>query len=122
MHPKRYLLCGVGGRGFGMFGRPLRNDFPEAAQLAGLFDHNPTRLRNCAQMLGAPDLPQFTDFDRALRALDPDGVIVATRDCTHAAFICGALSNCILSEGISSYSSRSLQTYPDLLPFQKYVT
>jgi len=92
MNPKRYLLCGVGGRGYGMFGQPLLNDFPETARLVGLFDHNAARLRGCAELLGCPDLPQYTDFDRALAESDPDAVIVATRDCTHAEFICGALA------------------------------
>jgi len=92
MQPKRYLLCGTGGRGLGMFGRPLLDDFPETARLVGLFDHSPARLKGCAELLDRPDLPQFTEFDRALADLDPDAVIVSTRDCTHAEYICGALA------------------------------
>ena len=91
MQAKRYLLCGTGGRGYGMFARPLLEGFRDTAVLAGLFDHNPARLRACAELLGAPDLPRYTDFDRALAEVDPDAVIVATRDCTHAEYLCGAL-------------------------------
>ena len=34
----------------------------------------------------------------------------------------GALSNSILSDGISIYFSKFSSMYPDLFPFQKYVT
>lgn len=92
MRPKRYLLCGTGGRALGMFGRPLLEDFPETATLAGLLDANPARLRAFAGLLGRPDLPQYDDFARAMAELNPDGVIVCTRDASHADYICRGLA------------------------------
>ncbi len=75
-----------------MFGRPLLEDFAETATLVALFDHNAARLRGCAELLDRPDLPQYTDFDRAMAEARPDAVVIATRDCTHAEYICRALA------------------------------
>ncbi|MFH1022823.1 MAG: Gfo/Idh/MocA family oxidoreductase [Planctomycetota bacterium] len=99
---KRYVLVGTGGRGLSMFGTPLLRDFPETAALVGLFDNNASRLRAANNYLKT-DLPVFTDFDRMLRELDPDGVVVATSDDTHADYIVRALR-----AGKRAYSEKPL--------------
>lgn len=101
---KRYVLVGTGGRGVSMFGRPLLTDFPDTAELVGLFDSNPLRLAAANELLGT-QLPVFTDITEMLRHLDPDGVIVATRDCTHAEFVIQSLE-----AGKRVYSEKPLCT------------
>ncbi len=91
MAAKRYVLVGTGGRGLGMFAGPLAKDFPETAELAGLCDINPIRVRNVAAELPV-EVPTFTDFEKMMGDLDPDAVVVATRDCTHAEYIIAALA------------------------------
>lgn len=90
MAPKRYALVGTGGRGLGMFARPLSEDFPETAELAALCDTNPIRLANVAAELPRP-VPTFTDFEEMMRQADPDAVVVATRDSAHAGYVVAAL-------------------------------
>ena len=104
---KRYVVAGTGGRGIAMYARPLLKDFPETAQLVGLFDHNATRLRAANEMLKTSQ-PTFTDFDEMLRKLDPDGVVVTTRDSTHAEFVVKTLE-----AGKRAYSEKPLCTTAD---------
>ncbi len=84
--PRRYCLVGCGNRGLAMFGKPLMNDFPGVSELAGIMDAEPQRLEEAKRILGA-DLPTFTDFDRMLESLRPDGICVATVDSAHADFV-----------------------------------
>jgi len=90
MAAKRYALVGTGGRGLGMFAGPLSRDFPETAELVALCDANPLRAAAAARELDA-EVPTFTDFDEMMAKVDPDAVIVATRDCTHAEYVVAAL-------------------------------
>lgn len=83
---KRYVLAGTGGRGLGMFARPLLEKHTQYCELAGLFDHNPDRIKAANDLLGTK-LPGYTDFDEMLRVARPDAVIIATRDSTHAQYI-----------------------------------
>lgn len=90
MGAKRYALVGTGHRGSGMFARPLSRDFPATAELAAVVDANPLRMAAVVADLGL-NVPTFTDFDAMMSAVDPDAVVVATRDATHAEYIIGAL-------------------------------
>ncbi|MBN1809771.1 MAG: Gfo/Idh/MocA family oxidoreductase [Planctomycetes bacterium] len=89
----RWALAGTGSRGIGMFARPLATEdvFKGHAEIVALFDVSPTRMDVCRRSINMPDLPVFTDYDRMLGEADPDGVIVCTRDCTHAEYIVKAL-------------------------------
>ena len=69
-----------------MYAKPLLKNFPEYSELVGLFDHNLPRLEAATELLGAK-LPLYTDFQTMLRQARPDGVIVTTRDSTHAEYI-----------------------------------
>ncbi len=86
----RYVLVGTGARGLGMFAGPLTKDFPETAELVGMHDSNPIRLRAAATELPV-EVPIFSDSKEMLRQATPDAVIVATRDCTHAGYLIAAL-------------------------------
>jgi predicted dehydrogenase len=90
MAPKRYVLVGTGHRGLGMFAKPLATDFPTTASLVGMFDINPLRLAAAAAEL-PHRVDTFASFGEMLRKTDPDGVVVASRDCTHARYIVAAL-------------------------------
>jgi len=74
-----------------MFARSLSADFPEHAELVALCDVNPLRMAAVAAELPAP-VPTFTDFGEMLQQADPDGVVVATKDCTHAEYVIAALN------------------------------
>ena len=101
---KRYVLAGTGGRGTSMFGETLIHDFSDSAELVGLFDSNPARIAGSQTVMGT-DLPAFTDYDALLQQLDPDCVIVCTRDNTHADYIIRALN-----AGKRVYSEKPLCT------------
>lgn len=86
----RYALVGTGGRGFGMFARPLVRDFDDVAELAALCDRNPKRMALFNQRLGTC-IPAFAAFGEMLDVVQPDAVIVCTIDGTHHAYILQAL-------------------------------
>lgn len=88
---KRYVVAGTGGRGIYMFARPLLKEFTKHCELVGLQDHNELRLRAANELLGTK-LPVYTDFQEMLKQAQPDVVIVASRDCTHADLIIQTLA------------------------------
>jgi len=90
MERKRYAVVGMGSRGLGMFARPLATDLGETAELVAVLDSNPLRMAGAVSRLPRP-VPMYIDFDRMLRETNPDGVIVASRDSTHAAYVVRAL-------------------------------
>lgn len=85
----RWALAGSGSRGTYMYAKPLATEpkYKGKAELVGLFDVSPTRMDYCRQTIGRPDIPAYTDFDRMMEELNPDGVIICTTDSTHAEFI-----------------------------------
>ena len=87
---KRYALVGAGSRGFGMFARPIVEDFADVAELVAVCDANAHRLDLLAQRLGI-DVATYADFDEMLSTDAPDIVIVCTVDATHDLFIVRAL-------------------------------
>jgi predicted dehydrogenase len=86
MSKKRMAVVGVGGRGLGMFAKPLMTDFTETVDLVAIMDNNPIRLQYAASKLPRP-VACYTDFDKMLAETNPDGVVVATRDCKHAEYV-----------------------------------
>ena len=87
---RRYVVAGTGGRGINMFAKPLLETASRYSELVGFFDHNPLRMKAANDLLGS-SLPCYTDFRKMLRELKPDGVIVATRDSTHAQYLIAAM-------------------------------
>jgi len=88
---KRYALVGTGDRGLDMFARPILTIYSDVAELVGLHDVNPLRVRAARDLLGRPDLPAFDSFGSMLEHAHPDVVIVASKDSTHRAFIVEAM-------------------------------
>ena len=104
MAPKRFAVIGTGGRGTGMFVNPLARDFPATAELVAVCDANPIRAAYCVSKL-AKSVPAYTDFRKMMREVDPDGIAIATRDCTHAEYIIAGLK-----AGKRVYSEKPLCT------------
>ncbi len=104
MKRKRYVLVGAGSRGTTMFAQPLARDFARTARLEAVCDVNSVRAAYCVSRLPAP-VPVFTDYGAMMREVDPDAVVVASRDCTHAQYVTAALK-----AGKRVYSEKPLCT------------
>ncbi|MDD4891321.1 MAG: Gfo/Idh/MocA family oxidoreductase [Phycisphaerae bacterium] len=92
--PKRYAIVGTGGRA-DMFFRATSGAFAES-QLAALCDINQTRMDHYNGKLtaaGKKAVPTYkaADFDRMVREVKPDAVIVCCRDCDHDTYIVRAM-------------------------------
>ncbi len=81
-----YVLAGVGHRGLSFFAEPLRKDFSEYGELVGLFDISLARMDGVNRMWGT-NLPAYTDFQAMLRELNPEVVMIATNDTSHADYV-----------------------------------
>ena len=86
----RVALAGTGHRGTGTWGKQLIVNCGQWVELVGLCDSNSMRLERARATIDA-DVPAFVDASEMLAATQPDTVIVATRDDTHADIIVAAL-------------------------------
>ncbi|MDD3954724.1 MAG: Gfo/Idh/MocA family oxidoreductase [Lentisphaeria bacterium] len=102
---KRFCIVGTGGRGTASYAEPILKEFPGRIEIVGLYDINPLRCEACKQILKRPDIPVFTDFKAMLDTVQPDGVIVTTKDCTHAEYVLECLKR-----NIAVYSEKPLCT------------
>jgi predicted dehydrogenase len=73
-----------------MFAKDLVSEYADVAELTGLCDVNPGRLRYAQEYLGR-SIPAYTDFSRMLSEVPSDTIIVTTPDATHAEYIVEAL-------------------------------
>lgn len=87
---KKYVFAGAGGRATTMFAVPLLNEFPDVAEVVGVYDLCTKRSEALVRRTGR-SIPIYTDFDEMLRVTKPDAVIVATMDCFHHEYIVRAL-------------------------------
>jgi predicted dehydrogenase len=87
---RRLALVGTGIRGVTLYGRTLARDYADAVEHVGLCDINPGRVDYARQYIGV-ECPTFTDFDRMLREVKPEIVVVTTKDSTHHEFIVAGL-------------------------------
>jgi predicted dehydrogenase len=86
---KTYVLAGASKRSLEMFAAPIQGQFADTARLVGVFDVNPGRAAYLSRECG--DIPAFDDFDRMIREVRPDCVIVVTMDRYHQEYIVRAL-------------------------------
>lgn len=87
---KKYVIAGAGMRGYYMFGkRILAEEYKDYATIEGIYDINPVRAREFAKDCG--EIPVYDDFDKMLKDVKPDYVIVTTVDCYHHEYIIKAL-------------------------------
>ena len=92
---KRYAIVGVGGRSR-MYSDALTGTHRRYAELVGLCDSNRGRLDLLNRELaarGCEAVPAYADrqFDRMVRQMRPDTVIVTTKDCWHDKYIVRAM-------------------------------
>ncbi|MBL7813938.1 MAG: Gfo/Idh/MocA family oxidoreductase [Saprospiraceae bacterium] len=87
---KRLAMVGTGHRGTGFWGKPVKDNFGDMIEFVGLCDLNPGRVETAKQFMGL-SCPTFTNFDKMLKEVKPDTVIVTTVDNTHDIFIVKAL-------------------------------
>ncbi len=86
----RFGIIGTGSRGIGSYGRGLREEFADQADITALSDADPVRLRLGAEALEVERAS--TDPAVVLANPDVDAVIVTTPDSTHADLACAALA------------------------------
>ena len=82
----RLAMVGTGSRGAGMWGRDVLKAYGDIVEFVGLCDLNPGRVATVKQGLGL-GCPTFTDFEKMMREVKPDTLIVTTVDATHHEFI-----------------------------------
>jgi predicted dehydrogenase len=82
----RMAMVGTGHRGSGMWGKDVVETYSQYAEFVGLCDINPGRVEAAKKMMGA-NCPTYTDFEKMMKELKPDVLIVTTVDGTHDQFI-----------------------------------
>ncbi len=87
---KKYVQVGCGIRGSAYNSTLLNGSFSDCAELCGLYDSNPKRAQVVNEMRNS-NVKVFTDFDQMLEEVQPDTVIVTSKDCTHDEYIIKAL-------------------------------
>ncbi len=96
MKRKKFVQVGTGGR-CAMYLEAMCGDFKDAAELVGLCDSNSIRMnywnKHLQKKFGIAPLPQFKsdEFDKMIKKLKPDTVIVTSMDRTHHHYICRAM-------------------------------
>jgi predicted dehydrogenase len=86
----KLAMIGTGHRGTGFWGRDLLKNFNDAVEFVGLCDINPGRLAFAKSTLAA-NCNTYTDYDKMLREIKADFVIVTTVDGLHDEHIVKAL-------------------------------
>ncbi len=86
---KKYVMAGASIRAYNMFAGPLARDFTDQVSIEGIFDINPTRSEILSKDNG--DIPVYDDFDKMLKTVKPDAVIITTVDCFHHEYIIKSL-------------------------------
>lgn len=87
---KRVALVGTGIRGISYWGKKLLENYGDVVEFVGLCDINPGRLAFAKEYIGT-DCPTFTNFDKMMKKIDMDLLMVITVDSTHDEFIIKAL-------------------------------
>ncbi|AFC28104.1 oxidoreductase domain-containing protein [Paenibacillus mucilaginosus 3016] len=93
---KTYVLVGSGGRAE-FYWSAIATQFKETSELLAFCDTNETRMnyanKRLTEVYGAAAVPAYKaeDFDRMIREVKPDTVIVTTVDRTHHTYIIRAL-------------------------------
>lgn len=87
---KKYALAGTGSRASYMFAKPLLTTYADKAEIVGAFDTNSARMAAFMSHVGYTG-PIFSSFQEMLEQSNPDCLIVASMDCTHADYVVKAL-------------------------------
>lgn len=93
---KKYVVVGTGGRSV-MYIDALAGEHRKTASLAALCDLSQVRMdyynQRIAKRFDHPPVPTYkaADFDRMIREIKPDGVVVTTIDSEHHTYIIRAM-------------------------------
>jgi predicted dehydrogenase len=82
----RVALVGTGSRGCDMWGRDIIKSYAQQIEFVGLCDINPGRVAFAKEYIGA-DCQTYTDFEKMMREIKPELLMVCTVDATHHEFI-----------------------------------
>jgi predicted dehydrogenase len=82
----RVAIVGTGSRAQGMWSKDVAQTYPDLVEYVGLCDINPGRLEYFKKNAGF-NCPTFTDFEKMMKEVKPDTLIVTTVDATHHEFI-----------------------------------
>lgn len=82
----RVAIVGTGVRAYGMWSKGVLEDYSQQVEFVGLCDINPGRVETFKKGT-AFTCPTFTDFERMMKEVKPDTLIVTTVDSTHHEFI-----------------------------------
>jgi predicted dehydrogenase len=83
---KRVAIVGTGIRALDMWSKDVARTYPELVEFVGLCDINPGRVAYFKANTGFT-CPTFTDFEKMMKEVKPDTLIVTTVDSTHHEFI-----------------------------------
>ncbi len=79
---KRIAIVGTGSRAHGMWSKDVLQNYPDKVEFVGLCDINPGRVEYFKKSTGFT-CPTFTDFEKMMKEVKPDTLIVTTVDATH---------------------------------------
>jgi len=82
----KLAIVGTGIRALGMWSKDVAQNYADRVQYVGLCDINPGRLEYFKKATGFT-CPVFTDFEKMMKEVKPDTLIVTTVDATHHEFI-----------------------------------
>lgn len=82
----RIAIVGTGIRALGMWSKDVLETYPDRVEFVGLCDINPGRVESFKKLSGFT-CPAYTDFEKMMKELKPDTLIVTTVDATHHEFI-----------------------------------
>ena len=83
---KRVAIVGTGSRAQGMWSKDVAQTYPELVEYVALCDINPGRMEYFKKNAGF-ECPTYTDFEKMMKEVKPDTLIVTTVDATHHEFI-----------------------------------
>jgi predicted dehydrogenase len=86
----KLAMVGTGHRGVGFWGSRVLEGFGDIVEFVGLCDSNPGRTEFAKEQMKV-SCPGFSDFEKMMRTVKPDVVIVTTVDATHDEFIIKAM-------------------------------
>jgi len=86
----RIAIIGTGSRGTFTWGKPVVENYSDVVEIVGLCDINSKRVEAAKSFIGIK-APTFVDFDRMIKEVKPDAVVVTTIDATHYRYIIRAL-------------------------------
>lgn len=87
---KKYVQVGCGTRGIQSYLNPLVKNYSDCAEICGVYDINHKRAEFVSAYTGK-EIPVFDDFDKMLKEVGPDTVIITTKDCDHDYYAIRAL-------------------------------